>query len=200
MTAQASSEIPAQADSAAPAADIFDLRTAIPTTTEAHPLPDAPDATLPDAEPVPGPDNSRPLRVEAQQQMKTGSTYTLLGDATIDYRTYVVHADKMSYNQDTGDVEAEGHVLLQGGSDDERIEADHGTLNLDLDTGRFYNVLGTVGLRSNLQRTKVIYTGLNPLIFTGRVVIKSGPNRFQVIDGDHDLLPAAAAGLAHLGR
>ena len=51
----------------------------------------------------------------------------------------------MNYNEDTGEARAEGHVELDGGPADEHILADHATLNLDLDTGRFYNVTGSVG-------------------------------------------------------
>jgi LPS-assembly protein len=145
-------------------------------------LPDAPDA-IPVAEPVPPVEKSTPVRIEAQQQRKTGSVYTLLGEVTITYRSYTVRADKVSYNQETGDVEAEGNLEVEGGPDDERIQADHGTFNLDLDTGRFYNVLGSVGVRVNASRQKLIYTGINPFMFTGRVVIKSGPQQYKVIDG-----------------
>ncbi len=124
-----------------------------------------------------------PVRIEAKQQQKTGSTYTLLGEVTIYYRSYTLRADKASYDEDTGEVRAEGHLQLQGGPDDELIQADHGTVNLDLDTARFYNVIGSVGVRPGSGRRKVVYTGLNPLLFTGRVVIKSGPQDYKVIDG-----------------
>lgn len=153
-----------------------------PSTAAADSLPNAPDA-IPVAQPIARAEKTTPVRIEAQEQRKTDSTYTLLGEVTITYRGYVVRADKISYNQDTGDVEAEGHLQVEGGPDDERIDADHGTLNLDLDTGRFYNVLGSVGVRVNSSRRKVIYTGINPFIFTGRVVIKSGPEQYKVVDG-----------------
>ena len=72
---------------------------------------------------------------------------------------------------------------LDGGRADEHILADHATMNLDLDTGRFYNVTGSVGVRQNVSRRKIIYTTTNPFLFTGRVVIKNGPEDFRVIDG-----------------
>ncbi len=107
----------------------------------------------------------------------------LLGEVTIHYRNYIVRADKANYNRATGEIEATGHLQVEGGPDDELIQADHGTVNLDLDTARFYNVTGTVGVRMNSSRRAVVYTGINPFIFTGRVVIKSGPQRYKVIDG-----------------
>ena len=148
-------------------------------------LPDVPDADeLPRLEPVPGPGKTLiPVHIAANTQRKDGSVYTLLGDVEIRYKEYVLHADKMNYNEDTGEARAEGHVELDGGPADEHILADHATMNLNLDTGRFYNVTGSVGVRQNVSRKKVIYTTTNPFLFTGRVVIKNGPDQFRVISG-----------------
>jgi LPS-assembly protein len=150
-------------------------------------LPDIPDAEeldLPRAQPMPAPGrNTVPVHIEAREQHKDGAVYTLLGDAEVHYGDYVLRADKLNYNQETGEVRAEGHLQLDGGPADEHILADHATLNLDLDTGRFYNVTGSVGVRGNLNRRKVIYTTPNPFLFTGRVVIKRGPQEFRVLGG-----------------
>ena len=147
-------------------------------------VPDADDVDLPRADPVAVPGKATvPVHIEAQQQRKDGDVYTLLGNVELHYGQYVLLADKVNYNQDTGEVRAEGHLQLEGGPADEHILADHATLNLDLDTGRFYNVTGSVGVRGNVSRSKVIYTSTNPFLFTGRVVIKSGPQEFRVIDG-----------------
>jgi LPS-assembly protein len=158
-----------------------------PSSAARAPLPDVPDADeldLPRAEPVPAPaGRTVPVHIEAREQHKDGAVYTLLGDAELHYGQYVLRADKVNYNQETGEVRAEGHLQLDGGPADEHILADHATLNLDLDTGRFYDVTGSVGVRGNLNRRKLIYTTPNPFLFTGRVVIKRGPQEFRVIGG-----------------
>ena len=148
-------------------------------------LPDVPDADeLPRLEPLAGPGKTLvPVHIAANTQRKDGPVYTLLGEVEIRYKDYVLHADKMSYNEDTGEARAEGHVELDGGPADEHILADHATLNLNLDTGRFYNVTGSVGVRENVSRKRVIYTTTNPFLFSGRVVIKNGPDKFRVING-----------------
>ena len=153
--------------------------------TDAASLPDAPDADeLPRFEPVPGPGKKMvPVHIAAKTQRKDGNVYTLIGDVEVRYKDYIVRADRMNYNEDTGEARAEGHVELDGGPSDEHILADHATLNLDLDTGRFYNVTGSVGVRENISRKKVIYTTTNPFLFTGKVVIKNGPDQFRVIGG-----------------
>ncbi len=107
----------------------------------------------------------------------------LTGDVRIEYKNYILTADKVSYDRDTSDVEADGHVQLQGGRNNELIIADHGKLNLDLETGRFENVTGSVGRQPSASKRKLVYTTANPFLFTGRVLIKEGPERYQIIDG-----------------
>lgn len=144
---------------------------------------DADGQPIPEAQPVPPPPNGTPVHVEAGQQQINGHTYTLTGEVTVHYRDYILRADKVKYNQDTGDIEADGHLQIEGGPDDEMIQADHGTVNIDVDSARFFDVIGTVGVRMNATRRKVVYTGVNPFIFTGRVVIQEGPSKFKIVDG-----------------
>jgi LPS-assembly protein len=163
---------------------------ASPTTAGTAPdnLPDAPpvlDADghpIPVAIPVPATANGTPVHVEAEQQQLNGHIYTLLGEVLVQYRGYTLRADKMSYNQDTGDVEADGHLQIEAPGD-VVIQADHGTMNLDIDSGRFYQVIGSIGMRTAAARKTVVYTGINPLIFSGRVLIQEGPRRYRLIDG-----------------
>jgi LPS-assembly protein len=147
----------------------------------AEPLPSAPD--YPIAEVVVAPPSGIPVRIQANQQEKHGSVYTLTGAVRIDYKNYVLTADKVSYDQDTSDAEADGHVQLQGGRDNELILADHGKLNFDLETGRFDNVTGSIGRQPSASKRKLVYTTANPFLFSGRWLIKEGPERYQVIRG-----------------
>ena len=62
------------------------------------------------------PNTSSPLRDEdvtitALQQEKQGALYQLHGNVEIHYGTYILHADEVSYNSETGDSKAEGHVV-----------------------------------------------------------------------------------------
>jgi LPS-assembly protein len=149
--------------------------------TPAEPLPSAPD--YPIAEVVIEPPSGIPVSIQADQQEKRGSVYTLTGAVRIDYKNYVLTADKVSYDQDTSDAEADGHVQLQGGRDNELIQADHGKLNFDLETGRFDNVNGSIGRLPSSSKRKLVYTTANPFLFSGRWLIKEGPERYQVIQG-----------------
>lgn len=146
------------------------------------PLPDAPSAGyIPVAEPEAAAPTGTPVRIRANQQRKQGDIWTLTGEVAIEYRDYILRADRITYNGETEQAEAEGHLQLEGGPDDELIGASHGTVNLGDQTGRFYDVIGTIGVRQTGH--KAVYSTANPFLFTGKVVIKSGPQSYKILDG-----------------
>lgn len=124
---------------------------------------------------------SVPVTIRAIEQEKNGPVYTLKGKVRVDYGNYTIFADRASYNEDTGDVEAEGNLLLEGGPNDEHIEAAHGKYNLQDQSGKFEDAIGSVGFR--LRNGRNILTTTNPFFFTGRVVEKAGPDHYMVTDG-----------------
>ncbi len=117
----------------------------------------------------------------AIQQEEEGSVYKLHGAVEIYYQDYVLKADDATFNSDTREAAATGHFALDGGPNDEHIRASHGTYNLDTETGRFYDVTGTTGLR--FHGTQVILTSTAPFAFTGRIVDKVTPEHYLVYDG-----------------
>jgi LPS-assembly protein len=119
--------------------------------------------------------------IRALEQEKEGPVYKLRGQVHIEYETYTVSADTMEYNSDTGEISADGHVLIEGGGNDEHIEADHATYNIRSETGRFEHVRGTTGMR--LREKRLILTSSNPFSFTGKVVEKTAPDHYAVYDG-----------------
>ena len=147
-------------------------------------LPDDPSAIsgVAVATPAPAAQSGVPVKIEARVQRKQGDLYTLNGAVVIHYRNYVVHADRATYNQATGEVTADGHLMLDGGPDNEHIIASRGVMNLNKQTGHYYDVVGTLGASRN-PRNKTVYMAPNPLAITGREVIKLGPQRYQVIAG-----------------
>ena len=121
------------------------------------------------------------VTIRAVEQEKDGAIYHLRGKAEIHYRNYILYADQVTYNSDTGDSELEGHVVLDGGPYDEHIEASHGTYNIRTEVGIFYSVVGTVGL--HLKKTRYVLTTTNPFAFTGKIVEKHGPEHYLVRQG-----------------
>ncbi len=98
------------------------------------------------------------------------------------YRNYIVHADKATYNDSTSEIEAQGHLMIDGGPDDEHFEADHGTINVDADTGDFFDVVGTLGVERS-PRGRMVFTAPNPFALTGREVRQLGQGHYRVIHG-----------------
>ena len=121
------------------------------------------------------------VTIRALQQEKDGVVYKLRGQAEIHYGTYILHADSVDYNSDTGAAIADGHVVLDGGPNDEHVQATHATYNVRSESGRFEHVVGTTGMQ--LRGKRMILTTENPFAFTGRVVEKTGPDHYVVYDG-----------------
>ena len=117
----------------------------------------------------------------ALQQEKIGDVYKLHGNVEIHYRTYVLRADDVTYDSDSGEATASGHFTLDGGPNDDHIKASHGTYNLTAETGRFYDVTATTGLQ--FQGSHVVLTSTAPFAFTGKTVEKTSPDHYLVYDG-----------------
>ncbi len=114
-------------------------------------------------------------------QEKDGPIYKLRGHVEIHYGTYTLYADEVIFNSDTGEAVGEGHMVLDGGPNDEHIEASHGTYNVRSQSGKFYDVVGTIGVR--VKGTATVLTSSSPFAFAGKVVEKTGPDHFVVNDG-----------------
>jgi LPS-assembly protein len=159
-------------------------------TTQAPPaatLPEAPETSssaerYPVAEVVPGPDDSTKVVIESSGPQKMiGSKYILDDDVVVTYGDRKVAADHIEYDTETGDLTATGHLKATGGKNNEMISASHGELNVKTQTGRFYDVTGSVGLKPVGKR--MIYANANPFLFSGRMVVKTGPQAYEIYSG-----------------
>ena len=117
----------------------------------------------------------------AIEQERDGDIYKLHGAVEIYYETYVLKSDEATFNSDTNEATATGHFALDGGPNDDHIRASHGTYNFVLETGKFYDVTGTTGLRFRSNRP--ILTSSAPFAFTGKLVDKVSPTHYLVYNG-----------------
>ena len=117
----------------------------------------------------------------AVQQEKEGPVFKLHGQVEIHYLNFVLRCDEAQYNSDTGEAEASGHVVLDGGPNDEHLEATHATYNVKTETGKFENVHGTVGLK--LRASRLVLTSPDPFAFSGKLVEKIAPDHYIVHGG-----------------
>ena len=151
--------------------------------TPAATLPDAPGAVrYPAAEVVTATEDTTLVKIASDTQSKQASLYVLDGDVVIEYRDRVIQADHMEYNTETGELTANGHLHVSGGPNHEDITASHGTMNLNRQTGRFYDVAGSVGLK-NKGHSTIVYANSNPFLFTGRMVVRTGPQEYEIYEG-----------------
>jgi LPS-assembly protein len=121
------------------------------------------------------------VTISAITQEKIGAIYKLHGSGEIHYGLYILRGDELTYNADTGQATADGHVSLDGGLNDEHIQASHGTYNVRAETGRFENVTGSIGVR--MRATRLMLTSSNPFFFTGKAVEKTAVDHYVVYDG-----------------
>ena len=188
--------------SSAPSAAVGTAAAPLDQTAPADPgeLPQAPSAErFPYAVPVPQP-SDRKVVLESNRQSRKGDVITLDGDVHIQYGEYKVEADHIEYNDATGDVTANGHLHITGTANSETLSASRGTLNIHDETGRFYDVQGSIGVRTTSASTgpapiyapssslgvtsrSNLYTTDDPFLFTGRIVVKSGPDELHIYDG-----------------
>ena len=141
-----------------------------PDSNTAQALPNAPSARP-----------TVPVTIQALEQEKDGAVYKLRGKVKVDYGTYTIFADRATYNSDTGDVQGEGNLLLEGGPNNEHIRATRGKYNVQSEIGRFEDAVGSVGFRLRNRHNAVTTT--NPFFFTGHVVEKLGPDHYVVTQG-----------------
>ena len=156
-----------------------------PVTIQATPkanLPDAPGlARYPRAQMLPPVDDTTAIEIESDTQSKLDNRYVLDGNVVITYRDRIVNADHIEYDTDTSELTANGHLHITGGANHEDILASHGTMNLNKQTGRFYDVTGSVGLKNSGH--SMTYASSNPFLFTGRMVVRTGPQNYEIYDG-----------------
>jgi LPS-assembly protein len=143
----------------------------------------------PDAVPIAANGTVVPVIASQGPQTIANGHYTADDDVAVTYKDHTLQADHLDYNSDTGDLTLTGHVLVTGGENDESIHASHGTFNIHTQTGRFYDVTGSVGLKSaptpgtTAASRRRVYANGNPFLFTGRMVVKAGPHEYYVYGG-----------------
>jgi LPS-assembly protein len=165
--------------------------------------------SIPVAEPLPRPLTGEAVRIEADHQSRQKNIIHMTGNVVVHYGDYVLRSDDVSYDQATGDAVSPGQLVLDGGPDKEHIVAASGTVNLPLQTGKFLDVSGEITLEKriaenapaqyalehptsligvvptgNLQRLpRAIFGVSNPFRFTGKQMVKLGPEHYEIYDG-----------------
>jgi LPS-assembly protein len=157
-------------------------------------------SSIPHASPLPPEKAPEIADLDSDTQSHHGDVDYASGNVVLTYGDHVLRADSLTYDRATGDVTAEGHVELTGGKNNEDIKGTHGTYNLRTETGRFYDVRGSVEAErtypvgpfvtpstpGNVRTTSTHepgYQNSNPFLFEGSVVVKTGPTNYTIYNG-----------------
>ncbi len=125
--------------------------------------------------------HGEPIIIEADQLEKSADIYKLRGAVVIFFRDYTLHADEITFDSDSGQATATGHLQLDGGDYNVHLQASHGNYDANNQTGQFYDVTGTTGMKFAGKR--VTLTTSSPFAFSGKEVDKVGPDRYIVHHG-----------------
>lgn len=99
-------------------------------------------------------------------QTSEGSIKHLAGKAAIRTAEMLITADNLDYDDDTGWVNARGHVTLEHFLTKDSLKADHATYNIRTHNGKFYDVSGTSPAKS--VSSPGILTTVNPFYFEAK--------------------------------
>src|SRR5271169_6312435 len=119
--------------------------------------------------------------IRADEQEKSQDIYKVRGNVEIRFRNSTIHCDQATYDSSTGIVTATGHVVYDGGTHSEHLVGTHATYDVSRDTGTFYDVTGSTGIK--VKNQAMFLTSSTPFFFTGKVVDKLGPDSYRVHHG-----------------
>ena len=125
--------------------------------------------------------NRDEVLIRADEQEKSQDIYKVRGNVEIRFRNSVIHCDQATYDSTTGQITATGHVVYDGGAHNEHLVGTHATYDVSRDTGTFYDVTGSTGIKVSNQ--SMFLRSSTPFFFTGKVVDKLGPDLYRVHHG-----------------
>src|SRR6202041_2125199 len=99
--------------------------------------------------------------LEAEKQSQIGNIAYADGSVDLHYKDVRLRADHVQYNDDTGEVVARGHILLD--RLDQHVEADDAHYNLNTGRGTFHHVSATLGIQRRPNPTLLVSS--NPIHF-----------------------------------
>ncbi len=150
-------------------------------------LPSPPQETQPSPNPnkrVVPPRPDAPLQgeynINAREQVRDGPWYHLRGGAIIDTSDMQIKADEIDYNEETGEVDARGHVHYENFTRGEKIDCERVEYNTETETGKFYDPSGTA--QSQIQSRPGMLTTQNPFYFQGHWAERF-ENHYVLYDG-----------------
>ena len=140
--------------------------------------------TPPDTSPAPSqsrfPAPRAAVEIRAHSQFQDGALRRAVGDVELRYKSVVLTADELEYDEASGGVEARGNVHYRTLNGEQDLQASTMSYNTLTELGTFYDARGRASSAS--QGGARILTTDNPFQFEARVVHKAG-NHYTIHDG-----------------
>ena len=120
--------------------------------------------------------------IRAESQQKEGDLYLLSGQAEVLYGSLRLTADRIEYNDATGQTVATGNVHFFHLTEEADLQATRAEYNLRAGTGSFFEVEGSVG--AQIRDGASVLTTTNPFFFRAERVDREGDNSYRVLNGE----------------
>lgn len=120
------------------------------------------------------------VEIRSLEQRSDGPVRVATGDVELRFKSVVLTADIVEYNESTGDLKAEGNIHYRTLDGDQDLRADSLAYNLRSELGTFYEARGRAASAS--QGGPRLLTTDNPFQFEARLVIKAGEH-YTIHDG-----------------
>ncbi|MBI4460351.1 MAG: LPS-assembly protein LptD [Acidobacteria bacterium] len=117
----------------------------------------------------------------SDSQQKIGSRYQLIGNVEIVYLDMQLSADRVDYDEQSGEVSATGQVLFTRPSENQEMRASRAEYNLRAGTGSFFDVEGSFG--AQIKEGSSLLTSTNPFFFSAEQVERLDENTYHVRNG-----------------
>ncbi len=120
------------------------------------------------------------VEIRSHEQRTNGPVRVATGDVELRFKSIVLTADEVEYNEATGDLKAGGNVHYRTLDGDQDLRAERLAYNLQTELGTFYEARGRAAAAS--QGGPRLLTTDNPFQFEARLVIKAGEH-YTIHDG-----------------
>ncbi|MYC68651.1 MAG: LPS-assembly protein LptD [Acidobacteriia bacterium] len=120
------------------------------------------------------------VEIRSLEQRSDGPVRVATGDVELRFKSVVLTADIVEYNESTGDLKAEGNIHYRTLDGDQDLRADKLAYNLRTELGTFYEARGRAASAS--QGGPRLLTTDNPFQFEAPLVIKAGQH-YTIHDG-----------------
>ncbi|MBI3895181.1 MAG: LPS-assembly protein LptD [Acidobacteria bacterium] len=130
---------------------------------------------------VPSELHPQQIILRADSQQKTGGRYELVGNVEITYRDMQLTADRVDYDETTGELTAGGHIVFSRPAENQEMQAGRAEYNLWTGTGSFFDVQGSFG--AQIRGGSSLLTTTAPFFFTAERVDRVGENTYRVQNG-----------------